>query len=108
MSLYIFDSVIANTPLRSFRADDRVTIACKVSFLPGANEYDFNVTHVRVEKRANGALTGRFLVVPTDYIEDIFKTDPVKLGDFMEEKYKSKELEIMPETHEGDFWRTIN
>lgn len=91
MALYGWRGTAFDSPILTINPQYNISIVTDIAYQFG--DYVFLISHVRLDKTKDGKETGQSLVVPREFVEDIFEVTEDELAEFMREKYEVEEIE---------------
>ena len=102
MSLYSWRGQVKHAPLLTLESSTRVNIVADVNYDRAFKDYSYDINHVRVFKVDDlGNETGRFMVIPSDFLEEVLDVKPDKLSEFMEDEYNRGNLNMFDDPEDS-------
>ena len=93
MSLYSWRGEAFDSPISTISPKSRISIVADVQYERCFQNYDYKISHVQMYKLdGDGKETGRSMVIPYDFIEEIFEITPEELSEFMEKEFREDRL----------------
>ena len=91
---YAYHGKASETPIETINQNEnRVSVVCDVNFNRSLNCHVLDIEFIRIEKLdENEKPTNSFVVIPSDFIEQLLKVDKKELSAFVYQKFEAEQM----------------